>query len=165
MRQRLFALGALLILIAVMLFLSYQLFQSTFFSSIVPTQTSIFTGPVVDRTQVTKLRQPQLDGKINREQAIGLAELYCAEANSSPKENLSNIEANLMTEKEAQHQLKGYTCCFSDEPVWLVSMDGKWEHQGPAPANETVVPLQFSHCDVIIDAKTGEMSSLRNTNQ
>ena len=165
MRKRKFALGAIFILIAVMLYLSSQFFQSTVVPRILPTQTSIFTGPVVDGTLVAKLRQPQWDGKISREQAIGLAELYCAEANSLPKENPSNVEASLLTEKEAQYQLHGYNVGFSNEPVWLVSMDGMWKHEGPVPANETVVPLLFRQCAVIIDAKSGEMSNLQNKSQ
>jgi hypothetical protein len=36
-----------------------------------------------------------------------------------------------------------------------------WEHEPPpAGPDETSAPIQFSHCDVIIDAKTGEMSIL-----
>jgi hypothetical protein len=165
LRKRKFILGAIFILIAVVFFLSYQLLHSAVISGILPTQTSIFTGPTVDSTLIAELQKPQWDGKINRVQAIGLAELYCAYANSLPKEYPSNIESSLMTEKEAQYQLKGDASGFSDKPVWLVSMDGLWEHEGPVTENGTVVPLLFSHCDVIIDAKSGEMSSLRNLSQ
>jgi hypothetical protein len=131
-------------------------------SPFIPTQTSIFTGPLVDKTLVAGLRKPQSNGMISREQAVGLAELYCAYAHSIPTVNISNVEASRMTEQEAQYQLNSETSGFSNRPVWLVSMDGKWEHYGPVAADETAVPLQFDHCIVIIDAASGEMNLLRS---
>jgi hypothetical protein len=165
MHKRKFALGATIILIVVMLYLSYQNLQSIIVSRILPTQTSIFGGHV-DINLIDNLRKPQWNGRIGREQAIGLAELYCAEANSLPEENPSNLEASLISEKDARSRLQDEDPGFSTRPVWLVSMDGLWEHEPPpAGPDETSAPIQFRHCDVIIDAKTGEMSILQNTGQ
>ncbi len=91
-----------------------------------------------------------------------MAELYCSDANSLPEKDPSNIEANLMTYQEARNQLNAYNAGFSDKPVWLVSMDGLWQHEGPIPESGTVVPLLFNYCAVIIDAETGDMYSLQN---
>ena len=165
MRLKQFTPMAIIIVIAVVLFLSYQLSRSSIISGILPTQTSIFTGPVINSTLIAELKKPQWDGKINREQAIGLTELYCAQTHSLPMENPSNIEASLMTEKEAQDHLKGDSSGTSNKPVWLVSMDGLWEHEGPITENETVVPILFTHCDVIIDAKSGEMMRLQSSHK
>jgi hypothetical protein len=104
------------------------------------------------------MRKSQWYGRISREKVVGLAELYYAEANSLPEENLSNLKANLMSEKDAHSRLQNEDPGFSTRPVWLVSMDGLWEHEPPpAGPDETSAPIQFSHCDVIIDVKTGEV--------
>jgi hypothetical protein len=162
MRNRRIALGAIIILIAVLLYFSYQNFKSIVVLKMLPTQTSIFAGSV-DINVINGLRKPQSNGQISREQAIGLAELYCASVHSPPKQNPTNMEANLMTEKEAHIRLHDDFSGFSIKPVWLVSMDGMWEHEGPAPVpNETRVPLLFKHCNVIIDAKSGEMETVTN---
>jgi len=165
MRKQKYALGAIFVLIVVAFFLSYQFFQPTIFSGILPTQTSIYSGPVVDSTLIAELQKPQWNGKINRAQAIGLAELYCAYAHSVPQENPSNIEASLLTEKEAKNQWEDDASGVSNKPVWLVSMDGLWEYEGHMTESGTVVPLLFRHCEVIIYAQTGEMSSLRSSGQ
>ncbi len=162
MYKRIIIFGAIFILIALILYLAYKIVYPTVVSRIIPTQTSIFTGPL-DGTLIANLRKPQWNGKISKVQAIGLAELYCAK--SLPKEDPSNVEANLMTEKEAKNQLKDSIRSFSNKSVWLVSMDGLWEHEGPPPEYGTVVPLLFSHCDVIIDAISGDPLSLRSISQ
>jgi hypothetical protein len=154
--------GAFFILAAVLLFLSFLNFQTIIETKFRPTQTNIFSGPV-DTTEINKLSTPQANGQISREQAIGLAELYCAFANSPPKVDPSNIEANLMTEKAASSRLDSQNVDFSNNPVWLVSMNGLWEHEPPpAGPNQTSAPLQFTRCRVIIEAKSGEMLTLTN---
>jgi hypothetical protein len=164
MYKRIIIFGAIFILIALLLYLACKIVYPSVVSRIIPTQTSIFTGPL-DGTLIANLREPQGGGKISKVQAIGLAEFYCATANSLPKENPTNIEVNLMTEKEARSKLKGSIGSLSSKTVWLVSMDGLWEHEGPPPEYGTVVPILFKHCDVIIDAKSGDPLSLRNTGQ
>jgi hypothetical protein len=160
--KRKLVLGAFFILAAVLLFLSFQNFQPTIESKFRPTQTSLFSGPV-DATEINKLRTPEANRQISREQAIGLAELYCAFANSLPKVEPSNIEANLMTEKEASSRLESQNIDFSNKSVWLVSMEGLWEHEPPPVGpNETSAPLQFTRCRVMIEAKSGEMINLTN---
>jgi hypothetical protein len=127
-----------------------------------PTRASIFSG-TVDETVVSKLLTPEANGQISREQAIGLADLYCAEAHSPPKQYLSNIEADLMSEKVALARLHSQDTNFSSKSVWLVSMDGLWEHEPPpAGPNTSSVPILFKHCSVIMDARTGDMESLTN---
>lgn len=154
--------GTIIILAVVLLFLSFQNFQSIIETKFRPTQTNIFSGPV-DATEINKLRTPEASGQISREQAIGLAELYCAFAHSPPKLKPSNIEANLMTEKAALLRLDNQNGDYSNKPVWLVSMDGLWEHEPPPVSpNETSIPLQFTRCRVIIEAKSGEMLTLTN---
>jgi hypothetical protein len=162
MRKNELAFGAVIILVAVLLFLTYQNFQSIVVSNKLPTQTSIFSGPV-DANLIDKLLTPEANGQFSREQAIGLAEFYCAVTHSPPKQNPSNIEADLMTEKAALSRLHSQDTGFSNKTVWLVSMDGMWEHEPPpAGPDETSVPILFKHCSVIIDARTGEMESLTN---
>jgi hypothetical protein len=122
----------------------------------------MFSGPV-DATEINKLRTPEDNGQISREQAVGLAELYCTFAHSPPKLKPSNIEANLMTEEEASARLDSQNVDDSNMPVWLISMNGLWEHEPPPSGpNETSAPLQFTRCRVIIEAKSGEMVSLTN---
>lgn len=165
MRKRKFALGAIIIMIALFLYFSYQNLQSIVVSRILPTQTSIFTGPV-DINVINKLRKPQWNGQISRKQAIGLAELYCSQDNSSPERNPTNIEASLMTETEAHIRLNDVNTGFSIKPVWLVSMDGTFEVDPPlAGPNATAVPILLKHCKVVIDAKSGDMSALQHKGQ
>ena len=165
MRKREFALGAILIMIAVLLYFSYQNLQSIVVSRISPTQTSIYSGPV-DIDVINKLRTPQRNGQISREQAIGLAELYCSQGNSLPERNPSIIDASIMTETEAHIRLNDVNSGFSTKPVWLVSLDGIFEvyppHAGP---NETAAPILLKHCKVIIDSKSGDMSTLQQKGQ
>jgi hypothetical protein len=162
MNKRKIVLGTIGILIVALLYLTFQNIKSIIFSKILPTQTSIFTG-LVDMDVINKLRTPGRNGQISREQAIGLAELYCAQVNSLPRENPTNIEAHLMTETEARIRLHNDNKSFPINGVWLVSMDGMWEHTGPPSSpNATSIPLLFKHCNVIINAKTGEMIVLTN---
>jgi hypothetical protein len=161
-RKNLVALGAIIILGAVLLFLLYQNYQSIHVSNKLPTQTSIFSGPV-DANVINKLLTPEANAQISPEQAIGLAELYCAATHLPPKQNPSNIEANRMTEKAALARLDSQVTDLSNKIVWLVSMDGMWEHKPPpAGPDETSVPILFRHCNVIIDARIGDMESLTN---
>lgn len=165
MRKRKFALGAIIIMIALLLYFSYQNLQSIVVSKILPTQTSIFTGPV-DTDTIIKLRKPQWNGQISREQAIGLAELYCSQDNSSPERNPTNVEASLMTETEAHIRLNHANSGSSNKPVWFVSMDGTFEVDPPlAGPNTTAVPILLKHCKIMIDAKSGDMLALQHKDQ
>jgi len=163
LNRRIIARVAIIILLIVILYLSFIYIQPIIVSKILPTQTSIFAGHV-DIDLINKLRSTQSNGQINKEQAIGLAELYCMSINNSPnQQNSSNVRAYHLTEGEAIRRLNVGQKSTSSTPVWLVSMDGLWEHVGgPVPPNTDTPPLIYSHCKVIINAQTGDMMGATN---
>ncbi len=153
-RRKIYLLIVVVFLVGVSI-LSYIYFGPITVINIGPLPTSIFTGNV-DIDLINKLRATQSDGEINRDQAIGLAELYCAQMNSSQSQiNPYHIRAIHLTEAQATHRLMVGQYSASSNPVWYVSMDGQWEHVGgPLPPTPGTPPLIFKHCNVIIDAKT-----------
>ena len=66
--QRKITLGAIFILITLMLYLACKNICTEVISRIIPTQTSIFTGPL-DGTLIANLRESQAGGKISKVQA------------------------------------------------------------------------------------------------
>lgn len=162
MKKPIAALSVVVLLLILLFYFSINYFVSPDFPTLSPTQTSIFTGAVGPEL-IRTLMATQTNGRISQEQAIGLAELYCASVHSLPKQNPTNIEANLLTESEARLRLNNEDIVSSSTPVWLVSMDGSWEHfPPPSSSNETPIPLIFSHCNVIINAQSGEMMVVTN---
>jgi hypothetical protein len=140
--------------------ISIRYIVPAFLSNFIPTPTSIFTGPV-DSELFNKLKATQSTGEINRDQAIGLAELYCASVFSPSQKNPTHIKVYHLTEAEAMLLLSTGQRSSSLIPVWLVSMDGAWELEGPVQQTDTP-PIKFTHCKVIINAQTGDMMGVTN---
>ncbi len=163
MKRRISILAVILVFVGVLIYLSSRYIAPKLIARTSPTQTSIYAG-TVDPELINQLRATQPNGEISKEQAIGLAELYCASVHSWPTQsNPTNIEAYHLTEKEATRRLKTDQPSTSTAPVWLVSMDGLWEHFGPGAALGTeATPLFFTHCNVIINAVTADMMVLTN---
>lgn len=143
--------------------LSYIYFGPPIVINTGPIPTSIYTGSVSIEL-ISTLRAHQPNGEINRDQAIGLAELYCMQMNNSPSQiDPYHIRAVHLTEAQATHRLMVGQYSNSSAPVWYVSMDGQWEHiGGPMPPSTDTPPLIFSHCNVIINAETGEFDGGTN---
>jgi hypothetical protein len=163
MKRRITYLIAVVILLVGILAFAYFYYGPIFDVHIGPEPTSIFSGNV-DLELINKLRATQPYGEIGREQAIGLAELYCMQINNSPnQENPSHIQAFHLIKSQAMRRLNVDQESASSSPVWLVSMDGSWEHEGgPVPPSTNTPPLIFHHCTVIINAITGEFDGGTN---
>jgi hypothetical protein len=163
MRRRILLLAIILVLLGVLVYLKSLSDKPIIVSRIQPTQTSIYAGSV-DLELINLLRATQTNGEISREQAIGLAELYCTSVNGSRNQtNPSNVEAYHLTEKEAEERLNVDQLSTATVMVWLVSMDGLWEHVGgPVAPNPETTPLIFRHCNVIINAETADLVVLTN---
>ncbi len=128
-----------------------------------PIPTSIYNGNI-NIELINTLRAPQPNGEINRDQAIGLAELYCVQMNGSQSQvDPYRIRAVHLTEAQATHRLMAGNYSTSSTPVWFVSMNGQWEHtRVPVPPSPGTPPIVFAHCQVIINAKTGEFDGGTN---
>ena len=144
-----------ILLIIFILWRSCPFIQSIGGSRPQPTPTGTFSGSA--RERLLTLQAPQANGQINREQAIGLAEFYCAEVHSEPQEAPKVLEADRMTALEASQKISMDNQSDWLRSVWLVSLDGKWTHTGgPVSVDETPRgPIIFDRCRVVIDAKTG----------
>ncbi len=162
MIYRKFASGAIIFLFIILVFYTFWVFKSKPNENFSAIQTNIYTGKFT-LEDINNLKATQWMGENSEEQAIGLAQLYCMATHSAPKQALSNIEAFHLTETEANIRLHFDRAIISSNPVWLVSMDGMWEHEGPqSSSNETNIPIIFTHCNVIINAETGDMMTLTN---
>lgn len=165
MRRKLTLIVIVIFLLVFVLWRAWPNIQSFTAAKFFPTQTSIFQGSAeITSDFVSTLRAPQKNGLINREQAISLAELYCAQTHSDPLENPTDIEAYQITEWEAYEKLDNKKIVDGPlAPVWFVSMNGKWEHYGPAaPDGKNDKPITFNRCRVIMNAKNGDMWTLSN---
>jgi hypothetical protein len=150
MDKRWLALGVVILLLA-LFYSSYDKIRAIYLFATNPTPTT--SVPTVDAAS----------GLIDRQRAISLAEESCAQEFPYPKKSPSNFQTNLMTEKEARVRIQDFNPGNSTRAVWLVSMDGVWEHTGgPRTIGETPMPLIFIHCRVMLDAKTGERMVLTN---
>jgi hypothetical protein len=163
MNRRIILIAVILIVTSLILYITYSYLEPVIVARILPAPTSIFNGPL-NLEIINNLKATQSNGEINREQAIGLAELYCASANSVSKTNPSNVITYHLTYKEAARRIiKGqdYVSLDPSTPVWPVSINGTWEHEPPSIGTPSP-PLIFTRCRVIINAKTGEWTGLMN---
>ena len=101
---------------------------------------------------------PTIKGVIDVQQAMDLAKNYCAQIHSQ-QEAPRNILAGLITCKAVT-----FPDICNQQPddlrVWFITMDGSWLHWGPPPESGTPTPIVFKHCNVVINAQTGEMISI-----
>ena len=70
-----------------------------------------------------------------------------------------NIQTELLTWEKANQKLGGTDLGETPKSTmtWLVSMDGSFLVYGPpAPEGSPNKPIDFPHCSVILDAKTGQ---------
>ncbi len=164
MKRRVIIFAVIFISFILFLYLSFSYIRPMIISMGSPTQTSIFAGPV-NLELINQLRATQSTGEINKEQAIGLAELYCAQAHSPSKTSPSNVKTYYLTYKEAASRIISGQVDISlnpSTPVWLVSMNGTWEHELSPILGTPTSPLIFTRCSVIINAQTGESMGLTN---
>lgn len=90
---------------------------------------------------------------ISEEEAIEIARRECTIEGSNM--DTYNVEAELMTWEEASERLdqsvKGEHA--RNTKAWFVSMDGPFFVYPP----DSSEPLEFPHCFIILDAKTGDL--------
>lgn len=125
-----------------------------------PTQTRIFTGPV-ESESIPKQQATPSNGEISKDLAIRKAIYYCSTIHSRLRFP-SYIRAYYLTEGEAIRELNIDKPSISAVPVWLVLMDGVWEHEVPMHRGSQIPPVRFTHCNVIINAQTAMMITITN---
>ncbi len=160
MKRRILNLVVIALLLLFILVILSRYIVPAILSNFIPSPTNIFSGPV-DSELLNQLRATQSYGEISKDQAIGLAELYCASVHSPSQKNPTNIKAYHLTEAEAMLLLYSGQLSTSLTPVWLVMMDGSWEHEGPVQQTDTPL-LIFTHCKVIINAQTSDLMVVTN---
>ena len=99
---------------------------------------------------------------ISKEEAIEYAKRECMREGSNM--DPYNIEAEFLTWKKANNRLEHPD--IGGDPgntrTWLVSMDGSFLIYGPPPPDGSPnEPIDFPHCFIILDAKTGK--AMRHT--
>lgn len=107
------------------------------------------------------------DKYIDEKTAIENAKRYCSQYNDVPQEEPHNIETKKFKCEQVTEQIGWDTCDprYRDPNaiVWYVSMEGLWLHYGPPNEDGTnSVPGLIRKCQVVMDASTGEMFSLRS---
>ena len=101
---------------------------------------------------------------ISEEEAIEFAKRECMIEGSNM--DPFNIKAELLTWEKANQKLgkKDLGGTPRSTLTWLVSMDGSFLVYGPpSPDGSPNEPIEFPHCSVILDAKTGEHMLTINT--
>ncbi len=112
-------------------------------------------------SQITSNPTATADEFIDVQRAVDLARLYCAQAHSTPKEAPRNIIAGELPCRSVKGSMPNACNGQPDNlRVWLITMDGTWLHWGPPLPNGTPTPILMKHCNVVINARTGEMLTL-----